>query len=125
MRRSIKLALAAVLCLWQSPAHAETFGQGFIPTGPSQQVSAGVSSGSVTLTGDPGYYVYVLNEGPGTAYVTCTAATATPPGGSGANSTPVSSGGWAILVQPLSLHACAAITSSSTAVVDFTPGNLF
>lgn len=127
MKRMALAALASIASLLMAnEVLGDTYGNSLTPTGPSQQLSATTSSGTVTLSPAAGTYVYVMNEGANVAYVTCQSSTATVPGGSGPNSTPVApNGGGAIIAKPFGKAICAGITASSTTTVDFTPVTLF
>lgn len=114
-----------LLAILPSMAMAEQFGESFLPTGSTKQISASTSSASTTLAPNSGPYALIWNEGTVFAYVTCTGGIATVPGGSGPNSTPVGPNSGILLNKPFGAATCAAITASSTANVDFTPGNLF
>lgn len=122
-----KFLLAALLSLMASctPALADEYGNGIIPTGTTKQIGATSTSASNTLGDSHGGYVVVWNEGSVFAYVTCNSSVATVPGGAGPNSTPVGPSGGMILYKPANQLSCAAITASSTTTVDFTPVNLF
>lgn len=119
-----RLLCAAAWLLSVGDAYADNYGNAIIPVGPTQQASASTGSAGVTLTATADY-VLVWNEGSVFVYVTCTAGTATVPGGSGPNSTPVGPSTAVVLNNNAGLATCAAVTATGSALVDFTPINLF
>lgn len=126
MFKKFYLLMAIPALIVAANSLADDWGNGFVATGPTQQASASGTSASVTLSPrTSSAYVLVWNEGTVFSYVTCTASTATTPGGAGPNSTPVGPSGGILLYVPAGATKCAAVTAGTAANVDFTPGNLF
>jgi len=115
------------LLLVSAPAMADQWGQAVQVTGKMQQLAATTLSSSKTMSPASGNVIAAQNEGVNPAYATCSAPTAdTPAGGTCATCAFIApNGGGALLFKPNGSATCAAITSTGSDSIDFTPINIY